>query len=257
MFEGFEQTTDAQSKKRWMASTGMSIVVVVILGIGGIVLAKTSSAPKAPEREIDVTFHAADEPEEKKPPPPPPPPPPTASKPRPKRVGKVAPVAPTVVPEARPREAEPTGPRAELPDEIEEFGDGEDLGGLTKAREEIKVPVPVPVPVADDRDDDIKDPDPIHEKDTDYVQAKAMSGNAYPAYPEKMRHQGVEAEVKLKVRISAAGEVVKVDVVSGDEPFLSAAIDAVKTWRYQPATDKGTAVASTRLVSVPFLLRVR
>jgi TonB family protein len=72
-----------------------------------------------------------------------------------------------------------------------------------------------------------------------------------------MRHKGVEAEVVLKIEISEQGDVVDVQVVRGDEPFLTAAIAAVKTWKYSPAVDDGTPVASTRVVKIPFRLNAR
>jgi TonB family protein len=78
-----------------------------------------------------------------------------------------------------------------------------------------------------------------------------------PTYPESARKKGVEAHVRLKIRISAAGDVVDVELVSGDEPFASAAIAAVKAWRYRPASDEGRPVASTRLVDIPFRLGTR
>jgi len=252
VFDGFEEAKDVQSRKRWFASTGTSVVIVIILGVGGVVLAKQGSSKPAPEQEIDVTFKASDEPEEKKAPPPPPPPPPKSTAPKAKRVGKVAPVQPTVIPEARPREATPTGPRAEGPDEPMEFGDGDGLGGEIK-QDDLPPPPPPPPPPSVERDD-VDDPDPISEVDPDFSIARPSSSNVQPVYPEKMRHKGVEAEVVLRVRISASGEVTKVDLVRGDEPFVAAAIAAVKTWRYSPATDAGKAVASTRLVKIPFRL---
>ncbi len=251
MFDGFEQAKDAQAGKRWFASTGTSLVIVAVLGVGGVILAKQSSSSAAPEQEIDVTFHASDEPEEVKKPPPPPPPPPKAEGPKPKRPGKVAPVQPTVIPEARPSEATPTGPRAELSDEPMEFGDGEDLGGQAKIEAPPPPPPPPPPPMRDAAADD---PDPISEVDPDFAVARPRASNAAPIYPEKMRHQGVEAEVVLRVKISATGEVTKVDVVRGDDRFVEAAIAAVQAWRYSPATDAGHAVASTRLVKIPFRL---
>jgi len=59
----------------------------------------------------------------------------------------------------------------------------------------------------------------------------------------------------LKVRISATGEVVDVQLIRGDEPFASAAIAAVRTWRYRPAQLDGRAVAFTRRVQIPFRIR--
>lgn len=246
MFEGFEQVKDEQARKRWFASTGTSLIVVAVVGAGLVLLARQQVAKAADEKEIDVTFQAAPEPEmEKKPPPPPPPPPPSVK--RTKRPGKAAPAQPTVIPDSAPTEAEPTGQQASH-EAYDEFGDGEE----TKAPPPLPPPPPPPPPV-----EDVKVPDPISEVDTSFVAARALSNNTVPAYPESARKKGAESVIKLKVRISAAGEVTEVTLLSGEEPFAAVAIAAVKSWRYQPATDNGTPVASTKIVSIPFRLQSR
>jgi len=83
----------------------------------------------------------------------------------------------------------------------------------------------------------------------------ALSGNARPAYPEDARHKGLQGDVVLKVRISATGEVIAVELIRGEEPFASVAIAAVRTWRYRPALIDGTPVAFTRRVQIPFRIR--
>jgi protein TonB len=253
VFEGFEKVKDEQSRKRWFASTGTSLIILVVVGIGVAFLAKQQVQKASAEPEIDVSFSSSPEPEEakKEPPPPPPPPPPKTSAPK-KRPGKAAPVQPTVIPEQRPSEAIPTGDR-EAPDEIEEFGDGELGGGI--AETPAPPPPPPPPPVVDEKDEPT--PDPIDEIDTAFARAEPMPGNEMPVYPEVARIKGTEAHVRLKVRISAAGDVTDVEVLSGDEPFASAAVAAVRTWRWRPATDDGTEVASTRVVDIPFRLQSR
>jgi protein TonB len=253
VFEGFEQVKDAQSGKRWLASSGTSIVIVIVVGVIIAVIAKQQVSAAKEEPEIDVTFKSADEPPPPDPTPPPPPPPPTKQAPRVKKPGKVAPAQPTVIPEARPTEADP-GEGGGAHEAIEEFGDGE-LGGITK--EEVAPPPPPPPPPPPVVEDDGPAPDPIQEKDTSFVRAEARSGNPQPVYPESARKKGTEAVVRLKVRISPEGEVTDVKLVEGDEPFATAAIEAVKTWRWKPATDDGKPVASTRLVDIPFRLQSR
>ena len=53
---------------------------------------------------------------------------------------------------------------------------------------------------------------------TAFVAARAMSGNTVPTYPESARKKGAEAVIRLKVRISATGEVTEVKVVESAEP---------------------------------------
>jgi TonB family protein len=69
---------------------------------------------------------------------------------------------------------------------------------------------------------------------------------AYPAIALKMR---IEGTVKLDVTIDPDGSVGDVKVVSGHTLLASAAMDAVKKWRYEPGEGK-----STQSVSVEFNL---
>jgi periplasmic protein TonB len=243
MFEGFETAKDEQAKKRWFASAGTSLVIYGIVGIGILILAKQTVTRAATEAPIDVTFHAAPEVEAAKPPPPPPPPPPTGN--RAKKAGKPAPEKVTAIPEDRPEEAEPTG-EAAAPIVPELYGEGGD--GLGDSLPVTPPPPPPPPPVVEN------DPDPVHET-VRSTAPQPRPGNVQPVYPDKMRHKGVQADVVLKVRISATGEVVSVEVISGEEPFVSAAIAAVKAWHFTPATLDGKPVAVVRKVNIPFRIR--
>lgn len=251
MFDGFEETKDKQSRKRWFASTGTSLVILIILGGVGVVLASQASPPPRPEKEIDVSFQSMPEDEAAKKPPPPPPPPPKTQAPKAKRPGRPAPATVTAIPEERPSEAEPSQGQAQA-EAFEELGEGGELGGMPQ---DIKAPEPPPPPPPPRVEEGI--PDPIFERDDSVVAARPHARNVLPAYPEKMRHKGVEAEVVLKIRISATGEVVDVELVRGEEPFASAASEAVKTWKYTPETVDGKPTASTRLVKIPFRLNAR
>jgi protein TonB len=85
--------------------------------------------------------------------------------------------------------------------------------------------------------------------------AVADPGNTPPVYPRDARAKGLEGQVTLKIVVSEAGKVEDVTVLGGDEPFVTAALDAVKRWRYAPATRDGRAVASDIIVRIPFRLK--
>jgi len=78
--------------------------------------------------------------------------------------------------------------------------------------------------------------------------------NAVPAYPQEARASGRTGTVILKIVILADGTVANVQVLRGDEPFVSAAVEAVKHWRYEPAHYKGQAIAVYRIIQIPFKL---
>lgn len=61
--------------------------------------------------------------------------------------------------------------------------------------------------------------------------------NPPPRYPPAARRNGDEGKVTLKVLVSPAGVPVRVEVdqSSGSSPLDSAALDAVRAWRFVPA----------------------
>ena len=243
MFGGFEATVDATAKKRWLASTGMSLGLYAVIGVIVAVIAGRTVMERRHEEAVDVTFRAAAEPEPeiKNEPPPPPPPKPLNHA---KRPGRVAPTTPVAIPEGRPQEAEPTG------DEVEAGGVGEEFGdGLGEAVAPPPPPPPPPPPVVEEK------PIPLTEAPDNLIAPVAAENNPQPVYPEAARKKGIEGDVVLKITISATGEVTQVKVVKGDEIFRDAAIAMVRTWRYKPAILDGKPVSVTRLVNVQFRSR--
>ena len=53
-----------------------------------------------------------------------------------------------------------------------------------------------------------------------------------------------EASVALELTLSVTGDVTGATVIEGAEPFSARALEAVKGWKFQPATRDGKAVAS-------------
>ena len=78
--------------------------------------------------------------------------------------------------------------------------------------------------------------------------------NAVPPYPQEARASGKTGTVVLKVVILADGTVANVQVLRGDEPFVSAALETVKRWKYEPARFKGQPIAVYRIIQIPFKL---
>lgn len=77
-----------------------------------------------------------------------------------------------------------------------------------------------------------------------------------PPYPEAKRQLEQEATLKLKLSIDTRGRVVAVDPVGRADPaFLAAARRHIlKAWRYQPAMEGGTAIASSTVITLKFEL---
>ncbi|HVO27138.1 MAG TPA: TonB family protein [Candidatus Margulisiibacteriota bacterium] len=81
-----------------------------------------------------------------------------------------------------------------------------------------------------------------------------LKTNSIPAYPQQARAEGKTGTVILKVVILADGRVADIQVMRGDEPFVSAAVKAVKSWRYEPARYKGQPITVYRIIQIPFKL---
>jgi TonB family protein len=84
--------------------------------------------------------------------------------------------------------------------------------------------------------------------------AKLLS-SVPPAYPQMARTQRVSGDVTIDASIDAAGRVSATRVISGPTLLHQAAIDAVKQWKYQPATLNGQATAMHLTVTVQFRLQ--
>jgi len=80
------------------------------------------------------------------------------------------------------------------------------------------------------------------------------ASNAKPAYPQEARAAGKTGTVILKVVILADGTVGDVQVMKGEEPFVSAAVATVKKWHYAPARFKGQPITVYRIIQIPFKL---
>lgn len=83
---------------------------------------------------------------------------------------------------------------------------------------------------------------------------RMLASNSAPVYPPEARAAGRTGTVVLKVVVYADGTVGDIHVVEGEEPFVRAAVQAVKSWRYEPARLKGQPVAVYREIRIPFKL---
>ena len=75
-----------------------------------------------------------------------------------------------------------------------------------------------------------------------------------PVYPPVAKAARVQGMVVLQATISTAGEVVDLQVVSGPDLLKSAAVDAVKQWKYRPYLVNGEPVTVLTTINVVFTL---
>jgi protein TonB len=89
----------------------------------------------------------------------------------------------------------------------------------------------------------------------DATPPRPRGSNRQPAYPEEARKKGIEGMVEIEIVIDESGNVQIRRVRSGAEPFVAAALAAIQTWRYEPATRDGQTIPVHRVVRVPFRLK--
>lgn len=255
MFETFDSATDVSSARRFALSTTASIGVFVLIGVAAVSAASKVREVIQEKKGVDVVFRPPPPPApivEVKPPPPPPPAPKPKLAPRPAPVAKAPPpaaptvapaplVAPTNVPLTKPPEAEREvvaaapiavgGTGALVPGGIVGgTGSGEGLSGGGGRVAPINLP------------ESATPPEPL-------------TSNLIPEYPSEARSRGQEGLVILKGVVEVDGRVTQLKVMRGDEPFASAALAAVKTWRFRPAVVSGQPAAVYRIFKVPFRLK--
>jgi TonB family protein len=81
-----------------------------------------------------------------------------------------------------------------------------------------------------------------------------LISKADPVYPLQARATKIQGTVVLRVRIDKEGRVNKVEVISGDPKLTQAAVDAVRQWRYKPATLGGAVIVMEETTNVVFQL---
>lgn len=74
-----------------------------------------------------------------------------------------------------------------------------------------------------------------------------------PAYPAELVRSGIEGRVVVRVRVEPSGRPSEVAVVRSLHPVLDArAREAVLRWRWEPARERGRAVAADTTIAVVF-----
>ncbi len=154
-------------------------------------------------------------------------------------------VAPKQMPTERPREAPATEAVPERHLAVGGTGDGSG-SGPPGPPEEAESPAPVVAGLGSTG--------PVNLPE-DAEPAEPSDDNALPEYPELARTTGQEAVVVLKVVIEADGRVGRIVVMKGEEPFVTAALNAVRGWSYEPARLDGRAISIFKIIKLPFRLR--
>lgn len=87
--------------------------------------------------------------------------------------------------------------------------------------------------------------------DAPILPAKLLK-SANPVYPPDAMRSFITGDVKAEVLVAPDGHVSQVKVLSGPKPFQQAAVDALKQYKYAPATQGGKPVVSKVIEVVKF-----
>ena len=63
-----------------------------------------------------------------------------------------------------------------------------------------------------------------------------------PAYPDLARKMNISGTVKIEVVVSPNGSVKDARIVGGHPVLASAALDAARKWRFEPASGEATGI---------------
>jgi TonB family protein len=83
---------------------------------------------------------------------------------------------------------------------------------------------------------------------------KQLIDHVAPEYPAEAKSASVQGTVSLLVTIGKDGSVTDVREISGPPELVSAAVTAVKQWRYHPALSRGQPQEASTVVDIPFKL---
>jgi protein TonB len=87
----------------------------------------------------------------------------------------------------------------------------------------------------------------------DVTSPRKVSG-APPVYPDIARRAGIQGIVIIETIIDADGNVTNLSVLKGEPLLNQAAVDAVATWKFRPATLQGRPVKVRYTLTVDFRL---
>jgi len=86
------------------------------------------------------------------------------------------------------------------------------------------------------------------------MQPGALIHQVQPAYPEPARFAHVQGTVQLAAIIARDGTITNLRVLNGPPLLVTAAVEAVRQWRYRPYILNGQAVEVETQISVNFTL---
>lgn len=266
MFASFRHSTQPRSSKRlvsWVLATGfVSALTSLAIALDG----GEAPPPKPEEEPLKVVF-ASELPKAE----PEPEPEPIVEAPEPVVEPAPAPVpAPAHLPRTtkKPKPPKPIDAPKEIPKEAAKEGNAEDfavpdvpegqgdpqgrVGGTGESTAPVAPAIVEPPPPPKKKPVARK---PVHLPED--AKPPRMVSTGAPTFPSSMKAEGKEGLVILKVVIRPDGRITQWQVLQGEEPFLTAAIDWVKKTEWEPAVSaNGEKLPVFKILRIPFRLRI-
>lgn len=70
--------------------------------------------------------------------------------------------------------------------------------------------------------------------------SRKVKSKVAPTYPDIARRMNISGTVKVMVVVAPNGNIKTTKVVGGHPLLVTAAVDALKKWRFEPASDETT-----------------
>lgn len=243
MFE--HSLLEAQTRVRSRFRVFFVPIAIAVHGfiLAGVVVAQYWNVDPVPEPPIQVSFFSAVAP----PPPPPPPaaPPPAAAKPKPQEAqAPTEPVQPVEIPEEIP----------EAPDQPESVGVEGGVPGGVPGGIPGGVPGGMPGGVPGGVPGVTEVPDEVLQLGGAIVKPEVIR-RVQPNYTEIARKARVQGIVIVEAIVDKQGDVTNVRVLKGLPMGLEqSAMDAVRQWKFKPATLNGRPVSVYFVLTINFRL---
>jgi TonB family protein len=84
----------------------------------------------------------------------------------------------------------------------------------------------------------------LHAQDTENEMTRKARSKVEPMYPELARKMNLTGIVKVEVVVAPNGTVKEAKVVGGNPVLASAALDAVRKWRFEAAAEESTGIVN-------------
>lgn len=218
-------------------SVALHVAVIVIVSLG--LLKHSHDDVEKPPVIIELVRPKPEPPPPKPEPPKPEPPKPKPPKPEPVRPEPPRPAPPAPVPTPPPAPS----PAVSVPE----------TKPAPQPPEPAPAPAPRPAPVPQAPP---APPAPPAKTDVS-ISASYSASNAKPVYPTMSKRMGEQGTVMLRVLVKSDGSAANVEVKSssGFPRLDQSAVEAVKSWRFNPATLDGKPVDEWYQVPIPFKLQ--